>query len=254
MEKIDRAIHTVGDPALYIWTQFASSLLLVPDIAWAVIKKVHGDKIPEGLKGKSLNQALFDTIEYNPNAFTQVAGGIAGIMGTFKNPVVQKVIGGLKKGAPIGGDMLTALDIGGRTGIGIGGIRAIEGQLAEFIDPETDYHGGAEEFLQTVGGFGLFHGASYNVRQALQSPSGQKMLDTLSKKYPKILDSIRKNPNRQIEQMLYKELGVTKDISKSDKALIRHMARHIEGRYRIKPKPDVVTRTRPGRTAIPGSD
>ncbi len=270
MEKIDRTLHTVADPAIRGFTKFTKGRLLgTPDVAWAAIKRVTPDNIwDEDVKEMNLDQAMDWAMGYDPSGFTKAATGLAEFSGSLKTA------GGIQGAGPKDTNVLSKALAGGQKFAMAKLGREMSKFGAEIIDPETDYqYEGAQSVIVDFGlggAFSLLSSASKPVLRAIsKSPAGKAMANAghkvvieFTKKFPSLADTIRKDPQkffiRKTIEYVHGQGKTMKDLSIEEKVVLKHVARESERRFvqamkNFTPDPDIVYRgPRRRGLALPG--
>ncbi len=265
IEKLDRAFDIVVGTPLRIGLKATKGVLFnLPDLAWAGIKKITPDSIWESdVKKMTLDQAMDWAAGNDPSGFEKLVGDIAEFAGRLKTAkAIGTKSGILAKDLPKGANILDkAFESAKLFGLGETG-RQFQRFLSEQIDPETDYqYEGAKAVIVDMGlGAGLSLGNSLLVKPALartaESGIGKAIIETydrtminISKKFPVIADTIRKNPSEQMTKLVDKQLKARgfdpKDFTPEQRAVANHMAREFEKRFvrafkNFKPPEDIV--------------
>ncbi len=258
-EKIDHTIKAVGRMPVRAFVKYSKGMLLgTPELAWAAIKKVTPDDMwAAGVKDMTLDEAMDWAMGYNPSGFSKFISGVAEFAGGIST------VSGIQGLAPKSATVVDkALRTGGTFALAKMG-RELSKFGAELIDPETDYqYEGAPGVLVDFGigaGFSLLGSASRPILAAIaKSPAGRVISDgahraviELTKKFPGLADTVRKNPNAYFtkEVLKYaKARGVDlKNMTNKEKAILKHVARESQRRFMIarknwKAPPDIVLR------------
>lgn len=131
--------------------------LAVPQLGWAIIKRLVPEEKNEDVYDMDLSQAMGWAANYNPSGFTRLVAGMANIIGGAGTASqIGKRFGLLVdagKGADWGAKALRAEQVGAIWGTATELIKKFSGK----IDTGTDYgEGGLPGIAATVGGFGVF--------------------------------------------------------------------------------------------------
>ncbi len=243
IEKFDRMLHVIGDPALRIFYKLGKGMLLnSPDAAFALIKKMAPEDMQEVLDGMTLDDAVDWAMDYNPGAVAdfmseaaEFIGGISTVGKLLPKPgpgVVSKVISG-------------AAQFGGAKGA-----EEFAKLTAELVDPDTSYgYQGAKGVAIDTGigaGFSVLASAARPLKAAIANTAFGRAIEegthkaaiALTRKFPLVMDAIRKDPQahftKQVLRVVKKQTGMsTKDMTITQKAAIKHVAREGERRFLI---------------------
>ena len=270
IEKFDRMLHIIGDPALRIFYKLGKGMLLnSPDAAWAVIKKVAPEDMQEVMEGMTLDEAVDWAMDYNPGAvadfMSETAEFIGGISTVGK--LLPKVGPGLLPQAARG-----AVQFGGARGA-----KELAKLTAELVDPDTSYgYTGAKGVVEDMAigaGFSILASAARPLKAAISNTAFGRAIEegahkaaiALTKKFPLVMDTIRKDPQahftKQVLRVVKDRTGKnTANMTITEKAAIKHVAREGERRFLIAQKnylknvpPDIVQAVKRRGLALPGT-
>ncbi len=268
IEKFDRVLHIIGDPALRIFYKLGKGMLLnSPDAAFALIKKMAPDDMQEVLDGMTLDEAVDWAMDYNPGAVADFMSESAEFIGGIST--VGKLI---PKAGP------GVLAQAGRGAVQFGGAKGAEELAkltAELVDPDTSYgYQGAKGVVVDMGigaGFSVLSSAARPLKSAIAGTTFGKAVEegahkaaiALTRKFPLVMDTIRKNPQahftKQVLRFVKDRTGMSaRDMTLTQKAAIKHIAREGERRFLIAYRnylknipPDVVQAVKRRGLALP---
>lgn len=143
IEKIDHILRTVSDVPLRTFLKFGKGMQLnVPDLAWAIVKRVTPDRWwVEEVKNMNLDQAMDWAAGYNPSGFAEVTGEVAEFMGRLRTArgISEGITGPPPEGLGVLGKAAETAKIFGIAAIG----GEVTKGFAEAIDEaEYGYRGG----------------------------------------------------------------------------------------------------------------
>jgi len=259
MEKVDHTIRSVASMPVRAFVKFGKGLLLgTPELAWSAIKRVTPDSMWDAsVKNMSLDEAMDWAMGYNPSGFSKAVSGVAEFAGGIK--AIRGFVGPTPKTASVIDKSLRTGEVFALAKMG----RELSKFGAEMIDPETDYqYEGAAGVLVDFGigaGFSLLGSASKPVLRAIAktpaakaiSDAGHRVIIELTKRFPVLSDTVRKNPSAYFTKQVLKYAkarGVdTKNLSIEQKAVLKHVAREAERRFaqaikNYTPAPDIIRR------------
>lgn len=265
-ERLAFAVKNAAAGPVRAFVKFGKGLLLgTPDIAFAAIARAF-PKLE--LEGKTLDQAIDEAMGINPSGFSKAVSDVAEFAGGLK--AVAGVLPKLPKSA-------TVLDKAVRTGLQFSlqkSGREMSKALSQAIDGEADYqYQGAGGVVRDFGfgaGFSLLSSAGKPVLEAIgRSKVGQaisegahKAVIETTKRFPNIMDDIRPDPQahftKQVMRFVKQATGKTaKDMTKGEKAAVKHVAREAGRRFNIamknfRPSPDIIKRKPPPPGQITG--
>ncbi len=243
IEKFDRMLHILGDPALRIFYKLGKGMLLnSPDAAFALIKKMAPDDMQEVLDGMTLDEAVDWAMDYNPGALVDFMSESAEFLGGISTvgKLIPKVGPGVLPQAARG-----AVQFGGARGA-----REAAKLTAELVDPDTSYGfegaKGVAEDMAIGAAFSILASAAKPLKTEISNTAfGQaieegahKAAIALTKKFPLVMDTIRKDPQahftKQVLRVVKDRTGKsTVNMTITEKAAIKHVAREGERRFLI---------------------
>jgi len=269
IERLDRALHIVSDPAIRTMYKFVKGRLLgTPEVGWAMLKQILPKDMQKELKGKDLGTSIDEALGYDPGRVMRFMGGLAELTGGLKT--VKGTVG--KMGVPKGASQ-KALALATKFGL-ISTGEEISKAVAGEIDPDTEFgYQGASMVLASMGaGVGVSYlssAANPTIKKLAGTTFGravdkaaQNVTVKIAAKWPLYADVIRKDPSASSIKAVLKEIkaytGKTaKDLTKIEKTAIKHVARDIDRFTRITAReyfknvpPSVVRNNREAVTAI----
>lgn len=244
-ERLDRVLHIISDPIIRTTYKIMKGVMLgAPDIAWSALKKILPPEMQEEMRGQTLDQAIDEALGYDPGAFVEFIGEAAEFVGGLKT--AGKLLGPL--GTPRGAAQKAVAE-----SLRFGGARAareISKATAEAIDIDTQYGyqgatGVATDMALGAGFSYLRSAASPVIRKVADSAFGREVEKAthrvaveLTKKFPLVMDSIRKNPEthftKQVLKVVKEKTGLSsKDMTLVQKAAIKHIAREGSRAFKL---------------------
>ncbi len=271
IEKFDRMLHILADPALWIFYKFAKGMLLnSPEPAWAGIKQIIPEDMQNVVADMTLDEAINWALDYNPGAVADFMGETGQFVGGIST--VGKLL-------PTAGPGFASKAIAGA--VTFGGAKGAEEfakLTADLIDPDTSYgYEGAKGVAIDTGigaGFAILGSAAKPIKSAVAKTAfgraleegAHKTLIALTKKFPLVMDSIRKDPQahftKQVLRFVKKQTGMnTRNMTITQKAAVKHVAREGERRFLLAQRtylknvpPDVVQAVKRRGLALPGTE
>ena len=268
IEKFDRLLHIIGDPALRIFYKLGKGMLLnSPDAAFALIKKMAPEDMQEVLNGMTLDEAVDWAMDYNPGALVDFMSESAEFIGSISTvgKLIPKVGPGVLPQAARG-----AVQFGGARGA-----REAAKLTAELVDPDTSYGytgaKGVAEDMAIGAGLSFLGSAAKPVKTAISNTAFGRAIEegahkaavALTRKFPLVMDTIRKDPQahftKQVLRVVKDRTGKsTVNMTITEKAAIKHVAREGERRFLIAQRnylknvpPDVVQAVKRRGLALP---
>lgn len=244
-ERLDRALHIISDPVIRTTYKLMKGIMVgTPEIAWSALKKILPPEMQEKMRGQTLDQSIDEALGYDPGAFVEFIGEAAEFVGSLKT--AGKLLGPL--GTPRGAAQKAVAE-----SLRFGGARAareISKATAEAIDIDTQYGyqgatGVATDMALGAGFSYLRSTASPVVRKVADSAFGREVEKAthrvaveLTKKFPLVMDTIRKNPEthftKQVLKVVKEKTGLSsKDMTPVQKSAIKHIAREGSRAFKL---------------------